>query len=300
MKPVWSIRHALLGVFIVLCLFSGLVSAISTNSGFVEDDCITVPLEKVEEIRYTLSAASTAGCPVYSQEEPELDEEGWGTTELGAKDIGSDIYYEEGSQAAHWICYPDAIWKACKNTTLPADWHLEAYQFYEGGNGNAKVFALPKGSHLLPPGEAFATETEDDSTRENIWFWPWPPAMTTADQDIMSHIIGDDTPLSYLEASLLSRELNEVGAAWHGISWGVTSIINSTNDFDEMDWEEPVPAHMDPVVCCSEKTCSVTFYTHTALHEETITRNVDTYKRGSYNATTESIILATGKGGFQF
>lgn len=284
---------------ISLYFFCGAASAELNLSDLREENCSTVPSETITEIRDALSAASSASCPVYSQAEPEYDEDGWKTTEPGAMDIGSEIFYE-GDRAAHWICYPDSIINACRNLSLADGWHLEAYQFYEGGNANAKVYALPEGSHLLPPEEAFATETGDDSLREKPGFWPWPPAIASADEDVMSHIMGDDTPLSYLEASLLSRERNEVGAAWHGISWGVTSIIDSTDGFSDMNWNEPVPPKIKPVVCCSDRTCTVTFYTHTSLHEETITRNEDTYTRGSYNATTKSTVIATGETGFYF
>jgi hypothetical protein len=41
----------------------------------------------------------------------------------------------------------------------------------------------------------------------------------------MDAIPGDGTPESYMEASLLMRELGEFGALWHGRSWGTHEII---------------------------------------------------------------------------
>lgn len=266
------------------------------------NECTAYPLTELNALRSVITNASNADCPVYSQEEAELDEEGWGTTQLGAIDIGADVYTgeEDYSGATHWICYPESIVKACPDLSLSDSWHLEAYQFYEGGNANAKVFALPEGKHLLPPEEAFATGTDDKSSTEPYVFWPWPPAPAYADQNVMAHITGDDSPYSYLQASLLSRQLAEVGAAWHGISWGVTDIIDSIPDIGEMNWTEPVPSSMEPVVCCTDTTCNVTFYTYSELHTQTIARNVDTYQRGTYEATTYITPIAEGEGGFWF
>ena len=309
MKSGFAIRYLLLGAFISSALIFSTIQAGLSDPGLHEEDCIIVPLPAVQEIRTILYQASSLDCPVYSQEEPELDEDGWKTRQLGAVDIGSDIYYEEG-RGVHWICYPDSIIKACQNLSIRDGWHLEAYQFYEGGNANAKVYALPDGSHLLPPEEAFAEETGEERDGKPRGFWPWPPAPDYADGNVMEYFTGDDTPRSYLEASLLSRELKELGAAWHGVSWGVTRIINSTEivhlgtgeiiEADLMDWTETIPTSMEPVICCSETSCSVTMYTYTGLYGERISRIADIYKRGTYSASTESNDIATGTGGYLF
>ena len=41
----------------------------------------------------------------------------------------------------------------------------------------------------------------------------------------MLAIEGDDTPWSYLSASLLGRQFKAFGAMWHGESWGTHEIL---------------------------------------------------------------------------
>jgi hypothetical protein len=303
---------------ITICSYfftAGISDPIKDPTSEVEN-CHVITLQSVNDHRYALSQTSGIDCPVYSSSprETEYDEEGWGISpDLGGVILGQEIYYEQDGHGAYWICYPDAIIKACQNISLEEGWHLEAYHFYENGNANTKTYALPDGTHLLPPEQALTTQNLDDLPEDLPGFWPWPPTPEYADPDVMAHIIGDDTYLSYIEASILSRELQEIGASWHGLTWGVSHIINTTELIDEqknntdsaikfgnLNWTEPVPESMEPVVCCSDTICNVTWYTRTRLNQEKVACNVDTYQRGSYLATTNTTILATGTGGFYF
>ncbi len=305
--------------FITLCLFffhPGISDPI--NDPISEDEnCHIMDLQSINDHRYALTQTSGIDCPVYSSspwEKTEYDEEGWGIArDLGGVILGQEIYYEKDGYGAYWICYPDAIIKACQNISLEEGWHLEAYHFYENGNSNTKTYALPDRKHLLPPEQAFATQNLDDPLEDLPGFWPWPPSPEYADPDVMAHIVGDDTYLSYIEASILSRELQEIGASWHGLNWGVTHIINATELTNEgnissdsvtkhgiLNWTEPEPESMEPVVCCSDSICNVTWYTWTGFNQERVSCNIDTYHRGSYVATANNSVLATGTGGFYF
>lgn len=314
MQTGTQVRYIIVCILICSSLISVVLSDFRTDTGSEAETCSIMSLPLIEDQRYVLAHAGSVDCPVYStrQQEIETDDDDWGTSQLlGGEGLGQEIYYEPDGYGAYWICYPDAIIRTCQNITLAERWHLEAYHFYEKGNANAKTYALPDGKHLLPAEQAFATEVPDDQTEDHPGFWPWPPTPDYADPDVMAHITGDDTPLSYLEASLFSRALQELGAAWHGISWGVTHIINTTELIDgdnnasdsistwsELTWIEPVPELMEPTVCCSNTSCKVTWYTRTSLHEEKVVCTIDTYQRGSYRATPNDTIIATGGRGF--
>ena len=88
---------------------------------------------------------------------------------------------------------------------------LRAYQFYEGGNGNAFVYAVPKTEPFPDPQECQARSPSH---------FLGPPVPPNALPTVAEAIEGDNSPWSYLQASILVRELQEFGAMWHGVTWG--------------------------------------------------------------------------------
>ncbi len=94
---------------------------------------------------------------------------------------------------------------------------LRAYQFREGFNGNAIVYALPEDVPLPDP--------DTCERREDVFLEP--PIVAGALDDYMQAIDGDGSLRSYLEASILARELAEFGAIWHGISWGEHIVLDT-------------------------------------------------------------------------
>ena len=130
--------------------------------------------------------------------------------------------------------------------------------------------------------------------------------------DVMQAVEGDGSPWSYLCASVLSRELGEFGARWHGQHWVTHTILTANpwkapairqwyNQFggpspqlDLWEWLEPVPDDWRPRVSLANGKTVVTFYTHGALGQEAIYRHVDTYKQKSYCFTTQKTAIAKG------
>ena len=183
---------------------------------------------------------------------------------------------------------------------------LRAYQFYEEGNGNGVVWAMPEGADFPAPGDSAVIE-------DHLFKAPKP---WDALDDVMDAIEGDGSPSSYLAASLLRRELREFGALWHGLSWGTHVVLDDdpwsagesrddepptdrpATDVKKWKWTEPRPTDWKPQVRIQEDRVTVTFYTYCGVWKESIVRHTDTYRRGKYRPRVEQRRIAEGPGGY--
>lgn len=188
---------------------------------------------------------------------------------------------------------------------------LRAYVFKEDANSNGFVWALPVDAEYPEP---------NDCPRLESHFLK-PPKPFDALDDLMEAIAGDDSPESYLHASILRRELREFGGGWHGIVWGEHTVLDESpwsgsqppNDGSSLDrpsssrqewkWLEEEPTTWSPEVRLEENRAIVTFYTYTPLmaeldngeiEKERIIRFTDTYRRGKYRALVAEKKLAEG------
>jgi len=188
---------------------------------------------------------------------------------------------------------------------------LRAYQYCSGGNGNAIVFAVPAGSDLPEPNECRPSAPDYPEAYSPV------PAPPNAHDDFMSFVEGDDTPWSYLLASLLARELWEFGAMWHGCEWSTHTILGTdpftkpvgtsdapldgpTSPVDMWQWDEHAPADWRPVVGSASGRTVVRFYTYTGLGCEQIVRHTDTYGKRGYVFEPDAVAIGHGQGGFVF
>lgn len=192
-----------------------------------------------------------------------------------------------------------------------ADHVLRAYVFKDDGNSNGFVWALPAQA---------AFPAADDCPRLESHFLN-PPKPFDALDDVMEAIEGDDSLESYLQASILRRELKEFGGGWHGIQWGMNTILDENpwkgkrptdeapphdrpeSAADEWKWIAPQPTIWAPEVRRTQDQVVVTFHSYTALAAETgngefekerIIRHTDTYRRGKYRPLVVEKKLAEG------
>ena len=203
---------------------------------------------------------------------------------------------------------PNKLVDVFKTLSLKKGLTLKAYQFKEGGNGNAVVWALPTGASFPDPNTLI--------TDAHQLFKP--PKPTKAYDNYMEAIQGNRSAKSFLEASLLNRELQEMGALWHGSNWGTHTVLGEDPfnpnpaikpkwAFDgpmapaaQWKWLKPKPKSWAPTVSVKGDTVTVTFYTYSPMQEEAIYRHVDEYRPGEYRFTTEKTKIAKGKGGIAF
>lgn len=180
-------------------------------------------------------------------------------------------------------------------------WRLRAYRYRSGDDGHSIVFGLPEHIKLPEP---------DDPTHE-----PPPPQHALA--DALGAITGDESAESYLQASVLRRELGDFCARGHGANWRLHHMlgadawpdppIDSVSPSQQRpagvpqmwSWSGAMPHTLAPVVLATGAGIVVTFTTYTALDTEQILRHSDVYSSGSYAATSSVETLATGRPGYR-
>lgn len=188
---------------------------------------------------------------------------------------------------------------------------LRAYVFKEDANSNGFVWALPADAEFPAP---------EDCPRIESHFLK-PPKPLDALDDVMEAIEGDDSPESYFHASLLRRELKEFGGGWHGIRWGMNTVLDDSpwsrprggeeeamwmypeSKAEEWKWRAPQPISWTPEVRLEKNQAIVTFYSYTALsteldngeiEKERIILHTETYRRGKYRPLVVEKKLAEG------
>jgi len=194
---------------------------------------------------------------------------------------------------------PNRLLASCKSIRLRPGFKLASYQFVAGGNGNGLTLVIPEDRSLpISPGRIYMG-----------WDGPSPvfkvSAMDTLDwihQDVGEFLEGDESLLSYFEASLFLRELRELGAVWHGTSWDTHEILAAPKEWDPAvwKWEEYEPKDWRPSVTrASQRMIRVVFFSYSQLGRQHIVRHVDTYSSG-YRFTTQEAIIGSGGPGFVF
>ena len=119
---------------------------------------------------------------------------------------------------------PNQVTNCLKNLSLKPGFALRGYQFCSDGNGNGVVYAIPDGSPFPEPEECIYIQPVEVVPGVELDM-PKPPSHL---DNFMDAFEGDGTLQSYVEASMLQRELEEFGAMWHGCSWSTHDIIDST------------------------------------------------------------------------
>ncbi len=150
----------------------------------------------------------------------------------------------------------------------------------------------------------------------------FPPKPPRALDHVMDGIVSDGSPCSYLCASILSRELAEFGARWHGCTWtthmliganplesgvrvGAVSSDDARNDYAKgelptagrngWNWLSTTPNQWHPSVRVGPQAVTVIFFTYSPLGQEGIYRHTDTYVPGSYVAKSQFAKIAEGR-----
>jgi len=177
---------------------------------------------------------------------------------------------------------------------------LRAYQYRQGHDGNSVVYAMPAGERL----PVIKVKTKQ------------PARPATALENIMEAIDGDGSLESYVQASILRREINEFGALGHGSDWELYHVLGDTVWADPSQasvspaqatpsgtahmwqWAIQQPDDFHPKIEQQDKVVKVNFYVYTALGKERIIRFEDTFKTGSYTFQTDSQLIATGPQGY--
>jgi hypothetical protein len=176
--------------------------------------------------------------------------------------------------------------------------------FQDGGNGNGFLWAVKIGKANKKPARLVGMPRPDMGLVL--------PALRPDDAcpDVMEATTGNFSPFSYLEASILKRELQEFGALWHGLNWCTYKILGSPDDTcsgligggapEQWSWMARRINDLRPRVDVKSGQVVVTFHARSDLGCAHITRFEDTFKCDSYVSTSKQTEVAHGRGGYVF
>jgi hypothetical protein len=197
---------------------------------------------------------------------------------------------------------PEQLLEGFDRLHLKPDIKLCAYVYKSPLGSNGFVYALPRSATMPDPGLC---------SRSSSHFLR-PPVPPEAMDDPMSAIIGDGSALSYLQASVIARELREFGAGWHGLTWSVQFVLDQNPLMADMNgdvstgpptlawkWLETV-GEWRPHVSLNETVVTVVFYTSCEYYSRRIVENVDTYRARNYCFSSKEAVVADGGPGLCF
>ncbi len=135
------------------------------------------------------------------------------------------------------------------------------------------------------PADAEFPEAKDCPVLESH-FLKAPKPLDALD-DVMEGIDGDNSLESYLQATILRRELREFASGWHGVVWGFSTILDDDpwkktakpeaaedplkrpqSKVNEWKWIGTKPDKWSPEVRREANQVTVTFFSYTPLVAE--------------------------------
>ena len=170
--------------------------------------------------------------------------------------------------------------EALPHLCLADGWKWITFQYMSGGNGNSVTFALPEDST-----EEAARAWLDDCLAKGGSPFAYhrtghgPPE---SKKSFMDAVIGNGSPESFAQASLLMREIKDIGAIWHGVGWGADEILHRrwltglAPAWELMDGCR-LPADSTPLVIQEENIARCRFYSESEMGGHTISLHEDIY-----------------------
>ncbi|MCU0526210.1 MAG: hypothetical protein MUF72_15435 [Elainella sp. Prado103] len=191
---------------------------------------------------------------------------------------------------AHWLLStvnPAAALLKLPGIRLKPAWRLVSYLYREGNSGAGIVLALP---------EDQATTAQLEAALAGANGLKQQPRPTAALPDFMDAIEGDRSPVSFIVASLLYRELREFGTAGHYRNWIHHRLIDAVPAKVQWQWQTEQPKDFSPKVrVMPDGQALVEFFTCRVSAGVAIYRHLDQYPVGQYKPKRVDKPLATVK-----
>ncbi len=126
-----------------------------------------------------------------------------------------------------------------------------------------------------------------------------PPQPAGALASVMEAIEGDHSPLSFIIASLLQRELQEFGASGKRQDWSHHRLINALPAQVPWQWQTATPPKdLSPkVLIYPDRRAAIEFFSCRVVAPVAIFQHVDQYPATGYNPIQKSRIIASPKRG---
>jgi len=225
---------------------------------------------------------------------------------------------------------PMALVRLFPSLKLASGYKLCMYQWLDSLGGFAKVYAI-KSDDQLPSPDPKSTRKNPGANIMSQDLIPDNPApnLDSYKFQFMDAIQGNDSPQSYLLASILMFEIDEIGAYWHGREWDDTfilsgkpedhrylshGIIRPTQNMEVMrsklkendnnipcaitwNYTHPWPLYWEPYVVVSKYWVNVHFVSYTGRNDcKLVITNIE-FERGKYkpiSVSTERLAIGNG------
>lgn len=248
-----------------------------------------IPLETVQKIRHHIKNAlalpeseNHPKSPVFN----ELDEppEPESLSDLGNLfSFGSlleDATNSPNSQGNWFISVtnPGAALLKLPGLKLSPGWRIVSYLYRTPTDGIGIVWALP---------EAYSTTSQLEQALVESRGRECPPRPSAAVSDVMEAVVGDRSPASFMIASILRRELQELGALGRSCSWSHHRLISAPPPQVKWQWRLHPPQDLSPKIrIFPDGKAAIEFFTCRVVAPITLFQHLDRYPLESYRPTT--------------
>lgn len=208
----------------------------------------------------------------------------------------------------HWIKNPvkaNDFFVDNKSVFLINNYVLQSYIKMFSTDYGQIFFVMPENIELPEPENC-------PNIKKSIFKELWTPKPTHSDFKIMKYLKGDETPESYLVASIFSREVEGFGLNYPLKIWKKHSILtneepvikpigfNTKLESEKWKWKTDMPKDWNPKVSLFDNDLIVvSFYSHSGFNIERIYFHQDYFKKGSYIPQKQILkIIANASGGY--
>lgn len=259
----------------------------------------TVPLETLQKIRQYLKSvlvlpagedSPRLGMPGDEEEPPEPDS----LSELGGLfNFGGapELETHAPNMQGKWFVSttnPGAALLKLPGLRLKPEMRLVTYLYRLPQEGAGATWAVPE---VLSTTAQLQKVLDRDLKNS-------PPQPAGALAHVMEAIEGDRSPLSFMIASLLHRELQEFGAAGKRQDWTHHRLINAIPTQVPWEWHTTLPKDLSPkVLIYPDQRAAIEFFSCRIVAPVAIFQHIDQYPATGYKPVQKSRVVASPKRG---
>ncbi|NJL38193.1 MAG: hypothetical protein HC899_16700 [Leptolyngbyaceae cyanobacterium SM1_4_3] len=166
---------------------------------------------------------------------------------------------------------------------LKSGFRLITYLYRAELDGAGVVWAIP---------EAFGTTAHLEKAIATAGGLDQPPKPEFALTDFMQAVEGDRSPQSFIIASILRRELLEIGTLGQHCNWSHHRLIDSPPVQAKWRWQAEQPRDLSPKVRLLPNQAAVEFFTCRTAAPVALFRHIDQYLPGQYKPTSVDRVVA--------
>lgn len=185
------------------------------------------------------------------------------------------------------IIDPGVVFMKLPGLSLQPGFRLVTYLYRLGEEGFGKLWAVPEHLSSTAQLEQALLQTQKVDA---------PPHPEGALEHWMMAVQGDRSPASFLIASLLRRELNELGFVGKTASWSKHQLISAVPQQLQWQWRnEPIKDLSPKVKVLPDGRAVVEFFTCRLTPSIALFQHLDQYKADQYIAQSIDRPVAVGE-----